>query len=75
MRAVPALAFTLAMLATPVDAQQSSGTSFDGVARDAALRQWQARQFQAHQEQARQAQAQAAATMTAPRVGIIVRRR
>jgi hypothetical protein len=72
MRAAAALAFALAMLATPVHAQRSSGTSLDGVARD---RQWQARQFQAHQEQARQAQAQAAATMTAPRVGIIVSRR
>jgi hypothetical protein len=79
MRGAAAIAFALAVPLTSVHAQalrqQSNTTSFDGAALDAAVRQFQARQFQARQEQAHQAQAQAAATMTAPRVGIIVRRR
>jgi hypothetical protein len=78
MKAAAAISFTLAIVATPVHAQavrQQSSTSFDGAALAAAVRQFQARHLQARQEQAHQAQAEAAATMTAPRVGIIVRRR
>jgi hypothetical protein len=79
MQAAVAIAFALTVLVTAVHAQalrqQSSTTSFDGAAPDAAARHFQARQFQPRQEQAHQAQAQAAATMTTPRVRIIVRRR
>jgi hypothetical protein len=79
MRGAAAIAFALTILAIPAQAQvprqRSNATSFDSAARDAAVRQFQARQFQARQEQAYRAQVQAAATMTAPRVGIIVRRR
>jgi hypothetical protein len=74
MRAATTIAFTLAIVATPVRAQQSDAT-FDRVHLEAVLRQLQARQLQARQEMVRQAQAQAMATMTAPKVGIIVRRR
>jgi hypothetical protein len=79
MRGAAAIGFALTILATPAHAQvprqQSNTTSLESAALDAAVRQLQARQFQARQEQAYRAQVQAAATMTAPRVGIIVRRR